>query len=167
MTVRDVAANGHRGCMDDEDIPPLKSPEEMEPVRTDADLRERWRSLMGRLGFGGYSLWLNLVDADGRMTPVLTQIEELDAPPDEIGLDNLMRMCRHLVDEFAPGGRVAFLLTRPGSAGLTDWDRAWGNALLQGARRHAVPLWPVHRANDEVLRVMAPDDLSGELARPA
>lgn len=153
--------------MDDEEIPPLRRAEELEPVRTDADLRQRWRALMGELGFGGHSLWLNLVDADGRMTPVLTQIEELDAFPDELGLDNLMRICRQLVDEFEPGGRVAFLLTRPGSAGLNDWDRAWGNALLQGARRNAVPIWPVHRANDEVLRVIAPDDLSGELARPA
>lgn len=153
--------------MDDEEIPPLRSAEEMEPVRTDADLRQRWRALMGELGFGGHSLWLNLVDADGRMTPVLTQIEELDALPDELGLDNLMRVCRHLVDEFEPDGRVAFLLTRPGMGGLNDWDRAWGRALLRGARRNGVPIWPVHRANDEVLRVMAPDDLSDDLARPA
>jgi hypothetical protein len=38
-------------------------------------------------------------------------------------------------------------------------DRAWASAVLGAARRHGVPLWPVHLANDEELLVATPDDL--------
>ena len=146
--------------MDSDEIPELQRPEEMPPVRTDADLRQRWRALMGELGFAGHSLWMNLVDRGGRMTPMLMQVEALDEHPEVRMLDNLMGICAELVADVEPGGRPAFLLTRPGSAALNEWDRRWARGLVESAGRCGLPLWPVHRANDEVLLVVAPDDLA-------
>lgn len=148
--------------------PPLLRPEEMPPVHTQEALQQQWRALMGELGFGGYSLWLHLIQADGRPTPILTQIEEMSHLPDEgdEALENLMWLCSQLIEELNPGGRVAFLLTRPGRAAISEWDLAWAQALIAASSRHDVPIFPIHRANAETLVVIAPDEL-GELAVPA
>ena len=46
-----------------------------------AELEQTWRHLMEPLGFGGHSLWLMVIRADGRVLPRLTQIEETVRPP--------------------------------------------------------------------------------------
>ncbi|WP_154402582.1 hypothetical protein [Nocardioides speluncae] len=145
--------------------PPLRRPEEMPPVRSQEGLCRQWQALMGDLGFSGYSLWLHLIEADGRPTPILTQIEGMSHLPDEDDdrLRNLMWLCSQLTDELAPGGRLAFLLSRPGRAEISEWDRAWAQALATSCRSHGVPIHPIHRANDETVAVIAPDELD-ELA---
>lgn len=144
--------------------PPLLRPQEMPPVRTQQALHRQWQALMGDLGFSGYSLWLHLIEADGRPTPMLTQIEGMSHLPDEGDdrLENLMWLCAQLTEELIPGGRIAFLLARPGREAISEWDRAWAQALTAACRSHGVPIHPIHRANDETVAVIAPDEL-GEL----
>jgi hypothetical protein len=55
---------------------------------------------------------------------------------------------------------VVFLLTRPGRAEITAGERRWAQALADVVRRAGLRPWPVHRANDHELVVIAPDDLA-------
>ena len=47
--------------------------------------------------------------------------------------------------------RLAALLTRPGSGGISDTDRAWAGLLTGAAARRRVRFEPVFRAHDEML----------------
>lgn len=138
-------------------IPPLTRPEDMPPVHSQSDLHRMWRTLMGPLGFGGRSLWLAVLDEHGRPTPRLLQVDEMPPRPDREMQASLVRV----VSSMAEGaGQVVFLVSRPGSDGLTEDDVAWASALQTVARQAGIPVWPVHRANDRALLVVTPDDLS-------
>ncbi|MGI8675667.1 MAG: hypothetical protein ACR2JT_01895 [Nocardioidaceae bacterium] len=145
--------------MRDDDIPPLRRPEDMRPVRSQADLWRYWRALMGPLGFSERLLWLQFLEPDGRVTPSLTQITELPRVPDARLVDNLMMLCHRVCRDNLEGGSVAVLLSRPGPAGITADERIWAQRLTDAAVLAEVPLWPVHVANDQVLVVIPPDDL--------
>ena len=71
-----------------------------------------------------------------------------------------MTILDHVRDFFA-GGAVALLYTRPGVDTMNGDDRSWARSLTVAARAAGIDLWPVHFANDEELRVFAPDDLAG------
>jgi hypothetical protein len=113
---------------------------------------------MGELGFAARQLWLVMLDAHNRCTPVIQKVEELPDVPDPQTLDGLMTVCRGIVDEVLPGGSVAFLLARPGPAGLTASDRAWASGLATAVRDREVASHPVHLANDHEIRVYTADD---------
>lgn len=142
----------------DDDLSPHTSPADVPPIRTQQDLHRLWRLLMGPLGFGGRSLWVLPLDPDGRATPTLLQIEDLPPLPDLAIRDNLKRFLQHLVQE--GDGSVAFLLSRPGRGGITAGDRRWAHVLGEVVRSAGLPSWPVHRADDLELVVVAPDDLA-------
>jgi len=142
-----------------DDIPPLLPPDQMPPIRSQHDLYLHWRALMGPLGFSERLLWISFVGRDGAMLPHLTQIADLPTYPGIAVVDNLMEVCQRELWESVERGSVAMLLSRPGQAPLTDSDRAWARALVTAADRADLPLHPVHLANDEALRVFAPDGL--------
>ncbi|MGI8576946.1 MAG: hypothetical protein ACR2KG_03315 [Nocardioidaceae bacterium] len=144
---------------DDDDIPPLRRPGDTRPLRTQHDLYQHWRSLMGRLGFSHPSLWILFIAADRKVTSILTQIEDLAACPDAELLVHLMRLSGRLLRSDVFGGSVAFLVSRPGPAQVTESDRAWACGLIEAAADADVRIEPVHLANNEDLRVFAPDDL--------
>ncbi len=117
-------------------------------IRSQSDLQDAWSHLMGPLGFAGHSVWLMMIDHDDRPIPHLTQIEEAAAPPDDEWTAGLAETLRMLLDEFVPQGRIAFLRSRPGAAGITGNDRAWAQALYDTGRLAGVPVEVVHRACD-------------------
>jgi hypothetical protein len=143
-----------------EATPPLKRPEELPPIRSQADLHQLWRALMGELGFGSPQLWMVMLDADGRSTSVIQKITEIPYVPDPEMLGNLMTVCGGLLEEVIPGGSVAFLRARPGPAGITASDRAWATGLATAARERGVACHPMHVASDQEIRAFAPDDES-------
>ena len=143
-----------------EHIPTLRRPEDMSPIRSQADLHQHWRALMGPLGFSQPALWVQFLSNDDRADGRITVVEELTDHPDELLLGNLMMVCGELLDSDLPGGRVAFLYSRPGSRLVTNNDRAWARGLMSAARESGVCCEPIHLANDEQLRVFAPDDLA-------
>ena len=149
--------------MDDE-IPPLTRPSDLPPVRTQDDLRRLWRMLMGPLGFGGRSLWLLVLDADDRPTPYILQIEDLPRRPDPTQVEDVVRLCQEALCDPSSrtpnGASVVFLLTRPGRRGLTSDEILWARDLHRAVRRAGLPMWPLHRANDEELVAFTPDDLA-------
>lgn len=149
----------HTADMDNE-IPALRPADEMDPIRNEHDVLAYWRALMGELGFSERVLWLLFVRGDGMAEPHLTQVAELPEYPDS-DLSGLMHVCREVSSQIGDDTSVAMLLSRPGSGGLGASDRAWGARIVEAARRHGVALHPFHVANDEQIRVVAPDDLVG------
>ena len=102
---------------------------------------------------------------DGRVSPVLPQIDDVPPRTSPVECNDLMTMLDHVRPFFA-GGAVALLYTRPGRRPMCDDDRTWARSLTRAARRAEIPLWPVHFANDEELLVFAPDDLAGAVLTP-
>lgn len=145
-------------------IPGLRRPEDVPPVHTQADLHRHWRALMGELGFGQPRLYLQFFAIDGTCTPVVLDITEIPDLPDAVMADALMRFCGQTLEEvMEPGTRVGILYARPGGRSPRTADLAWARFITEAARRHGVPIHPVHVANDEELTVVSPD----ELVRPA
>jgi len=141
-----------------DEIPPLNRPEDLPPISSQADLYQHWRALMGELGFAAPQLWMVMIDGEDRCTPVIQRIEEIPDVPDPQALDSLMTVCSGILDEVLVGGSVAFLLARPGPAGVTASDRAWAAGLAAAARERGVACHPVHLANDQEIQAFTPDD---------
>lgn len=142
----------------DDDIPPLLPLHEVPPLRTQADLHRQWRAMMGPLGFGGRRLWVLFLQPDDRPTELLMQIDDIPDQPRAGESDSLLRLCREVRAEHRLG-RVAVLLSRPGSGSVRASDRRWGRALLDSARSLDVPLAPVHLATDDAVLPLTADDL--------
>jgi hypothetical protein len=168
----DLGDELHDGYIEDEDpygwaeledlraIPPRRRPEEMPPVRSQADLHRHWRGLMGELGFAQSRLYLQFFTIDGRCTPVILDITEIPDLPDDDMAEALMRFCSQALEEVAePGTRVGILYARPGGRSPRSADLAWARSITEAARRHGVPILPVHVANDEELTAVSPDEL--------
>lgn len=144
-------------------IPPrLLPPDRTPPIRTTDDLLRQWQALMGHLGFGSRSLWLIILDRDGRITPALPRIEDLPVPPDQTLVRRLLSLCTVVLDaEDLAGGSVAVLLSRPGSASVTASDRAWARQLGRHAARLDLAMHPMALATDEaVVLIEEPDRLA-------
>ena len=141
------------------DIPTLRHPREMPPIRNSDDLYQRWRALMGPLGFGQRRLWIAFLEPSAVMSAQLVQIEDIPRWADPQLCGALLEMCGHILSRDGVGGSVAFLLTRPGRNPMDDGDRSWASGLTSAAQQHSASMWPVHFANDTELRVFAPDDL--------
>lgn len=134
-------------------IPPIETAND--PVHSAADLRQRWRALMGPLGFEERLLWFGLIGPDRCFTKTLSQVPVRPRPQGRI-LWNLMSALRTLLDDLGPGTTVALLLTRPGRDPVSPGDRVWSKTLCELADRFAVPLEPIFRANDESLEEVSP-----------
>ncbi|SBS75961.1 conserved hypothetical protein [uncultured Mycobacterium sp.] len=130
-------------------IPPMETA--TDPIGSPADLRERWRALMGPLGFGERLLWIGFVGPDRRMHKALTQMP-IGRLPDRSVIEELLAGLVTVVQESAPGSTLAVLLTRPGSDGISAEDRRWSKVLTDAARTSGAPLEPLFRANDRELR---------------
>lgn len=142
-----------------DESPLLTRPEDMPPVRTQADLHRHFRALMGRLGFSRTSLWLAFFDEDGGSLPLLQEIDDLPELPTTDDLASLMHLCGYVLGVVGvPDGSVGFLLTRPGGPGVSATDRAWAAGLGRAARECDIRTYPVHLANDSELRAFTPDD---------
>lgn len=129
-------------------------------IHSQADLEQVWRGLMEPLGFTRTSLWMVFVHPDGR--PHKTLIE-VPAPDSLVAPDPTAPELLDLLDEWTtqhvPGGRVAFLRTRPGRGGLDRSDRLWATALYAAAQVAGVPCEVVHAANDDRLLPVPLDEI--------
>ena len=134
-------------------IPPMDTA--TDPVYSAADLRQRWRALMGPLGFGERLLWFGFLGPDRRLTKVLSHVAVGPCPRSRM-LKNLMSALRTLLDDMASGTTVALLLTGPGLGPICPTDRVWLKSLTESAERFVVPLDPIFRANDESLLQIEP-----------
>ncbi|WP_319444922.1 MULTISPECIES: hypothetical protein [unclassified Mycobacterium] len=129
-------------------IPPVESA--TDPIGSPADLHQRWRALMGQLGFGERLLRFAFVGPDRRLVKVLSEVP-IGVVPDPKLIETLMLALCTLLDDLEAGSTVALLLTRPGRGGVSEADRRWGVALTRTANSLDVPLEPIFRANDEAV----------------
>jgi hypothetical protein len=134
-------------------IPPMETA--TDPVHSDSDLRQRWRALMGPLGFGERLLWFGFLGPDRRLMKALSQVAIGPRPKSRI-LKNLMSALHTLLDDMATGTTVAVLLTGPGHGPVSPADRLWSKSLTEMAEQFAVPLEPIFRANDDSLLQVEP-----------
>jgi len=132
-------------------IPPIQTA--CDPVHSTQDLRDRWRALMGPLGFGTRLVWFGLIGPDRCFAKKLGQMEIHARPRGRI-VWNLMSSLRTLLDDLEPGTTVALLLTGPGRGPVSTIELAWSKSLTAMAERFAVPLEPIFRANDESLALV-------------
>jgi hypothetical protein len=122
-----------------------------DPIHSADDMLQRWRALMGPLGFGDRLLWVGFVGADRCMYKVLSQVP-VGASPHRDLVENLMGGLMVLLDgEFEAGTSVALLLSRPGCDSLSVGDRRWAAVLTDAATRVGVPLEPIFRSNDAAI----------------
>lgn len=129
-------------------IPPVETA--TDPIHSPADLRQRWRALMGELGFGERLLRFAFVGPNRRLLKVLSEVP-IGMNPDSGLIDDLMAALRTLVVDLGPGSTVALLITRPGRGGVAKADQRWAVALADAAKRCEVPIEPIFRANDDAL----------------
>ena len=135
-------------------IPPITTA--TDPVRSVSDLRDRWRALMGPLGFGERTLWFGFIGPDRRFIKTLSQLPVGPRPESGI-LQDLMSALRTLLrGSLPPGSSVALLLSGPGLGAISPTDRVWSRQLIHAAMRFDVPLEPLFRANDETLLQVEP-----------
>jgi hypothetical protein len=100
------------------------------PIRSDADLTDRWRSVLDPVEFTGRSLWLTWLAPDGRQLPVVIPVEDLPRTPDPVLLVGLGDVHAGVVrDQLGGDGHLALALCRPGQAEITADDEAWAEAL--------------------------------------
>jgi hypothetical protein len=119
-----------------------------DPVHCADDMLQRWRALMGPLGFGERLLWVGFVGPDRRMNKVLSQVAVGACPHRDITDSLLVGLAVLLDGDFEAGTSVALLLTRPGRDPVSAGDRRWAAVLTDAAARASVPLEPIFRAND-------------------
>ncbi|HEX2285245.1 MAG TPA: hypothetical protein VHI10_10570 [Mycobacterium sp.] len=134
-------------------IPPIETA--TDPVHSAADMRQRWRALMGELGFGQRLLWVGFVGPDRCMIKAISQVEVGSRANAELA-DLVMSGVRDVLADFPEGTTVALLLTRPGFGPISHLDRQWSSLLTDSAREHGVPIEPIFRANDESLVQVEP-----------
>lgn len=126
-------------------------------IRTQAELQDAWQHLMGPWSFSDPSVWMMMIH-DDRPLPQLTEITEAD-PPDPEMLAGLAELLRMLEEQVVPGGRFAFLRSRPGPAGATETDRQWASGLYGAAARAGVCCEVVHVATRGAIRPIPQEDV--------
>ena len=134
-------------------IPPIETA--TDPIQSCADLGQRWRALMGELGFGDRQLWIGFVGPDRRMIKALSQVA-LGSRPRRRRVEPTMAALVDVLLGMREGATVALLLTRPGSGPISDADRQWSTLLTEVAAELGLPIEPVFRANDETLLLVEP-----------
>ena len=140
---------------------PEDIPDDLPEINTPLDLHRCWTMLMGELGFTEPKIWLIPIWPDGMVVPHVVQVAELPAYPSGSDFESLIGVCERLLEYQQEGLSFAMLLSRPGRNVLTDTDRAWAVGIDRVARERGVCVHPTHLANDEAIRVFAPDDLIG------
>lgn len=113
-------------------------------ISTGGDLQRLWQLIMGKQGPGLRSLWMVLLDEEGRPRPVVVPIDDIPLTPGPVvtGLADVLAGLKGL-------GDPVLLLSRPGPDAATHNDRQWGRALRPLTR------WPVHLYTAAGVRVLA------------
>jgi len=103
------------------------------PVTSDAELTERWRSLLQLDGPPSRrTLFLAWLRRDGSMVPLLMPVDDVPLEPDREALGHLVAVHAAVADteDVHPSDlHLALLLERRGPAGLSADDHAWVSAV--------------------------------------
>ena len=116
------------------------------PVRSAAELTDRWAALLDPPIFGARSLWLMWLD-DGRALPVIIPVDDIPRVPDHAMLAGLVSVHEAISDEHLAGdGHLALALCRPGRPEITEDDDCWLEALSEVLDDRIAGTWSLHLA---------------------
>jgi hypothetical protein len=132
-------------------IPPIQTA--ADPAYSAEDLRQRWRALLGPLGFEQRLLWFGLIGPDRCLSQKLSRVPIRTRARGRV-VWNLMSALRTLLDDREPGTTVTLLLSGPGRGPVSSVDLMWSKSLTDMAERFAVPLEPIFRANDQSIELL-------------
>ncbi|MDO3637983.1 globin family protein [Mycolicibacterium arseniciresistens] len=135
------------------EIPPIDSA--TDPIHSPTDLGQRWRALMGPLGFGERLLWVGFVGPDRRLIKALSDVP-LGPRPRRRPVDAVFSALTDVLAGMRAGTTVALLLTRPGRGPVSPADREWAALLTRLAAEAGLPIEPIFRANDDALVQVEP-----------
>jgi hypothetical protein len=117
------------------------------PVRTPAELTQRWADLLLEPPtFGRRSLWLAWVGDNGVMPPILAPIDDIPARPDRRMVEGLLAIHAGIVEEVGTVAHLALALSRPGSPRPTADDERWADALRTTLTARIAETWSLHLA---------------------
>ncbi len=114
------------------------SPVDLPPLKTDEEVLDRVRMLIGPAS--AERLWLMFVDRDGRQAPAIAPIAVAQG---RRGLAVLARVLAGLRAQLQIGA-VILTWERPGSDTVLPADHAWAAALARTCRAAEVPLRGVY-----------------------
>ena len=128
------------------------------PVRSAPDLTRRWATLLDPPVFTDSSLWLDWLDRDGRLLPLVVPVDELPALPEWSTLSGLLRLHDAVAEQTGwSGGHLALALCRPGPAAVLEDDAEWADALESELDDSLDGTWSLHvAAAGSVLPVVVP-----------
>lgn len=113
-------------------------------IRTDADVVALWSTLVPEAELRRRSLWIVLLDEDGRTLPTVVPLHGLPARPDPAHCLSLASLLTRLT-ETTQARSALLLLTRPGSTVAAASDHHWAEALGAALGPELSP-WPLHLA---------------------
>ena len=117
------------------------------PVRSAAELTDRWAALLDPPIFGARSLWLMWLNDDGRALPVIIPVDDMPRVPDHAMLAGLLSVHEAISDEhLGGGGHLAMALCRPGRPEITEDDDCWLEALSEVLDDRIDGSWSLHLA---------------------
>ncbi|TQF65489.1 hypothetical protein FK531_21745 [Rhodococcus spelaei] len=123
------------------------------PLVTADDVTRRVEELIGAAVTE--QIWYLMTDADGLQLPVLPSVETIPEPePGLVG--NLVHIVDDILDSSAPGGRVVFVLERPGAVVPTDRDVTWADALRPECLRQSVHCAGIYSSTEIGVRLIPP-----------
>ena len=127
-------------------------------IRSDADVRALWSSLVPSDERHRRSLWVALLDENDQTLPVAFPIDDLPAEPDALLCKNLAKILGDLAAT-GPARSALVLLCRPGPETVTAQDHRWA-VRLRGELGAGLCRWPLHLATPFGLHSFDADDLS-------
>ncbi len=116
------------------------------PVRSPAELTDRWRTLLDPPTFRARSLWLTWFDAHGRQSPVVVPVEDVPRSPDPSSYAALRGLNGAVAESQGRGCHLAMALCRPGAATVQDSDDEWVAALADVFDGLVGQTWSLHLA---------------------
>ena len=117
------------------------------PIRSAAELTERWYYVLAPPLFGARSLWLVWLGADGRMLPIVVPVDDVERRPDRALVAGLLEVHRGITEQFLDGaGHLALALCRPGGPEVTHDDAAWAAELPVELGDQIDGTWSLHLA---------------------
>ena len=117
------------------------------PVRSAAELTDRWAAVLDPPVFGARSLWLTWFDPDGLQLPVVVPLDDLPGLPDTELLHGISALHDTVVDQTGVAeGHLALALCRPGPAVPGATDDEWADALDVHLASVLDGTWSLHLA---------------------
>lgn len=130
-------------------------------IRTTDDLRQAWLAIDGGHGYAAPQLFALHLDTHDLILPNVIQMYD-EGPPDSHLIGRLMNRLGEVLQMAAPGGSVAIMKARAGSATMTGLDRDWCRLLHHHLMAAPFATRPLFYATGAGVGVVPPDLLIGD-----